>query len=329
MMEQIRSPRAARRIGSDGKTVVVHADDGWLQKIRDGEIDFFTKLSKRISREGLALRVTATGGTSSKMLMAQDHVHIVVGDQPGYGRNMLHASPAYIWGFWYFDEVGINWNSSLRFAHFDPKLINQEKAEYFFNGMSSYMLRENVSRLPQDNRSETALPSAAATVFCQEIETRADRSHYLTTETMIRTTAEQNRDALVYVKLHPSQSKMERVRIMTICSDYTNIKISDASVHDLSQAAEIVVTQNSAAGFEALLQKKPVITCARSDFWHATLSPKRPSELVEALKFGASAMAGFDYAKYLYWFLDRKCLEPQKTEFATRAFGRIRDKAFL
>ncbi|MGR3660974.1 MAG: capsular polysaccharide export protein, LipB/KpsS family [Paracoccaceae bacterium] len=328
-MEQIRSPLAAHRAASDGKTVVIHADEGWLKLIRDGEVDFFSKLSKRLTRESLALRLVAKGGASSRVLMDQDHVQVVVGEHCGYGRNILHAAPSYVWGFWYFDEVGINWNSSLRFTQFCPDRIDADKAEYFFNGMSSYMLRENVSRIAQEPREASLMAEAAAVVFCQEIEEQADRCHYLSTEVMIRTTAEAHRDALVYVKLHPHHSKRERLRIMAICSDYTNVLISAASVHDLSQAARVVVTQNSAAGFEALMQKKPVITCARSDFWHATLSPRTVGELGEALKYGAQAMAGFEYQKYLYWFLDRKCLEPQKDEFATRAFARIRDKAFL
>jgi hypothetical protein len=329
MMEQIRSPLAARRAAGDGTTVVIHADDGWLKRIRDGEVDFFSKLSKRLTRENLALRLVAVGGASSRVLMEQDHVQVVVGDRPAYGRNVLHASPAYVWGFWYFDEVGISWNSSLRFAQFCPGQVDATKAEYFFNGVSGHMLRENVSRVAQERREAAPMAEAAAVVYCQEIEGRSDRCHYLSTEVMIRTTAEAHRDDLIYVKLHPHHSKMERLRIMAICSDYTHIKISEASVHDLTQAARVVVTQNSAAGFEALMQKKPVITCARSDFWHATLSPRNVGELGEALRYGAEAMAGFEYEKYLYWFLDRKCLEPQKDEFATRALARIRDKAFL
>ncbi len=329
MMEQIRSPLAAHRAAGDGKTVVIHADVGWLKRIRDGEIDFFSKLSKRLTRENLTLRLVSVGGASSRVLMEQDHVQVVVGDRPGYGRNVLHAAPAYVWGFWYFDEVGINWNSSLRFAQFCPDQIDTSKSEYFFNGMTSHMLRENVSRVPQEPRESSPMAPAAAVVFCQEIEKLTDRCHYLSSEVMIRTTAETHRDEMVYVKLHPHHSKMERVRIMAICNDYTNIKVSEASVHDLTQASRLVVTQNSAAGFEALMQKKPVITCARSDFWHATLSPRSIGELGEAMRYGADAMAGFEYEKYLYWFLDRKCLEPQKDEFATRAFARIRDKAFL
>lgn len=328
-MEHVKSPLVARRVRAEGRTAVLHADEFWLKSIREGNVDFFAKLSRRLAKEGMVTRLVSIGGASSKVLMSQDHVNIVVAMQPAYGPGILHAMPSYIWGFWYLDEVGVNWNSSLRFARFCPDTIDFDRAEYFFNGVSGYMLRENVSRLPQEKRAEQPLPAAAAVIFCQELEALEDRCHHLTTEEIIRTTAQTKREELVYVKLHPAQSKPERRNIMAIVADYPNLKISDASVHDLSAAAGVVITQNSAAGFEALMQKKPVITCARSDFWHATLTPRTTKDLGEAILYGPEAMAGFEYEKYLYWFLDRNCLEPQKDEFPKRLWGRIREKMLI
>ena len=327
-MQRFQSPLAARSGGAEPRSVVVHANEDWLKKIRDGSIDFFAKLSERLAREAITTRLVATGGAASKMLSDQDHIHILTGQQPGFGRNILHAMPAYVWGFWYLDEVGVNWNSSLRFARFCPDQLDRDKAEYFFNGMSSYMLRENVSRQSQEPRQSEPLAAAAAVIYCQELEGLADRCHYLSTEEMIRTTAEARPEERVYVKIHPGQSNSERRRIMALCAEYDTVTVSGASIHDLSAAAGVVVTQNSAAGFEALMQKKPVITCARSDFWQATLTPRNPDDLRQALQHGAEAMAGFDFAKFLYWFLDRNCLEPQKQEFAERVWTRIAEKAF-
>jgi len=328
-MEELKSPFAARRISSEGRTVVLHAEDHWLKDIRDGSIDFFVKLSQRLARDGLTTRLVALGGSTSRSLLAQDHVNIIVGKQPAYAPNILHALPAYIWGFWYLDEIGVNWNSSLRFARFCPDQIDGDKAGYFFNGVTGYMLRENVSRISQEVRVNQPMQRAAAVIYCQELEHLQDRCHFLTTEDMIRSVAEANRDDLIYVKMHPNQSKSEKRRIMAICSDYTNAKITDASVHDLTAVSRVVVTQNSAAGFEALMQKKTVITCARSDYWHATLTPRSKKDLAEAVTYGPEVMGGFDYEKYFYWFLDRNCLEPQKDEFPARAMARIRNKFFL
>ena len=328
-MEQVRSPMAARRIGAEGRTVVFHAREDWHDRISRGEVDFFARLGERLTGEGVPYRLAAAGGATSRVLLAQDHVHVMVGGAPCNGPNILHAHPAYIWGFWYLDEIGVHWHSSIRLARFSPERIDAGDAAYFFNGVSGWMLRENVSRLAQPGREPNGLEPAAAVIYTQDIEARPDRCHFLTTEDMIRTTAEALEGQLVYVKPHPQQSKALRMQINAICQDYRNIRMTSASVHDLNAAAGMVVTHNSAAGFEALMQKKPVITCARSDFWHATLTPRTVRDLRDALRFGAEAMAGFEYEKFFYWFLNRRCLEPQKPDFASRAWARIRDKAYL
>ena len=328
-MQTVRSAFSARRAVPEAHALVIHAEGSWLKSIQEEKFDFFTKLVKHATANGVTTRIVAAGGSASKLLLDQDHINIVVGDLPGYGRGRLHAMPTYIWGFWYFDEVGVYWNSSLRFARFCPEDVDAGKAEYFFNGVSGYMLRENVSKYSQEVRMKNPMQEAAAVVYCQEIEDYRNRSHYLTTEQMIRITASTFRDERVYVKPHPSQSKAVRKAIMDIAADYQNVTVSDASVHDLTDAARSVVTQNSAAGFEALMQKRCVITCAKSDYWHATLTPKKENDLREALKFGPEAMADFPFEKYFYWYLDRNCLEPAKEEFAKRAWARIKDKVFL
>jgi hypothetical protein len=314
---------------SGPRTLVVHAVEGWLQPIRDGQHPFFVKLEARLQQEGIGTHLVEADSRAARLLLAEDSLHLIVGDRPAYGPRLLHALPSYVWGFWYFDEVGTFWNSSIRFARFHPDDIDADKAGYFFNGVTGHMLRENVSKLPQEARMHQPMQRAHAVVFCQEIESQPVRCHYLATEQIIRTVAAHRRDRLTYVKLHPHQSKQRRREILAVCNDYPSVRISEASVHDLIQSSDVVVTQNSAAGFEALMQKKPVITCAKSDYWHATLTAKSAADLRDALTYGPEAMAEFPYEKYLYWFLDRQCLEPAKDVFAARAWARIREKALL
>ena len=191
------------------------------------------------------------------------------------------------------------------------------------------MLRENISKATQPARMPGMLEPARAVVFTQEIEGFTNRSHYLTNEQMIRTAAEADRARLVYVKLHPAQSKAARRDLLRVAQDYQNVRVSEASVHDLVAAADAVVTQNSAAGFEALMQKKAVVTCGKSDYRHATLTARTPGDLRDALDYGPDAMADFPFEKYFYWFLHRNLLEEAKDSFAERAVARIREKAFL
>lgn len=304
-----------------GRSVVLHADTFWHAAIRDGRIDFFDRLQKRLVAEAVPMRLVPLDGAASKVLLAQDHVNILVGGGPRAGRNLLHAGPAYVWGFWYLDPRGLHWRSSIRRADFEAQAIDGERAAYFFNGVTGHMLRENMSRSPQAARSDQE--PAAAVIYCQE-EAAADATcNLLTTEEMIRTTA--NAAAgLVYVKLHPDQSPATARRIAALVARLPNARLTGASVHDLNAAARVVVTQSSAAGFEALMQKKPVITCARTDFWHATLTPRSTADLADAVRYGPQSMEGFDYEAYFWWFLEGQCLEPQKAEFGDRVWARIR-----
>ncbi len=331
-IDEVTTPGAAKILNRSGRRLlVVHTETGWAEPVAKGSDSFLPKLVAELTGHGIETRMVRARTKTAEILNdpEADHIHITMGDAPAYGRNMLHVEESYIRGFWYLDEIGVYWNSSLRLMPFAPERINAAHAEYFFNGVTGWMLRENVSKAPQPQRLSGHLEPALAVIFTQEIEGLRQRSHYLSNEQMIRTTAEFDRHRPIYVKLHPVQSKAMRRNLLNVAQDYPNVKVADASVHDLIEASSVVVTQNSAAGFEALMQKKPVVTCAKSDYWHATLTAKTAGDLREALAYGADAMADFDYEKYFHWFLNRNLLEEAKENFAERAMARLRDKVLL
>ncbi len=311
--------------------VVIHADGAHLAELVTGTDGFFPKLAERALRDGIQTRAVRAHSKVAEMLQAPGlgHVHIVFGDRPNYAPDVLHVAPGPVKGFWYLDEVGVGANSSIRFGQFAPERLDKDAAEWFFNGVVSWMLEHNISPVDQPARIDPPAPKARVTIFCQEIERHPFRAHYLTTEQMIRTVAEHETDRAIYVKPHPLQTKPMRRDIMATAQDYPNVQVTDASVHDLIAAADLVVTQNSRAGFEALMQKKPVVTCAKSDYWQATLTARTPEDLREAMDFGKAAMEDFPYEKYFYWHLHRHLLEVAKEDFADRAWKRIVEKAFI
>lgn len=331
-VDEIASVTAARNLNRSGRRlVVVHTDAAWATPVGDGSDGFWPKLVGELAHQGIETRMVRARSRAAEALRdpGAEHIHVVMGDMPEYAADMLHVEMGYISGFWYLDEIGVYANSSLRLGQFCPERVNRGHAEYFFNGVAGWMLGQNVSKAAQEPRRPGTLEPARAVIFTQEIETRRHRAHYLTNAQMIRTAAEHDRARLVYVKLHPSQSKAARRDLITVANDYQNVRISEASLHDLIEVSDVVVTQNSGAGFEALMQKKPVVTCARSDYRHATLTAKTAADLKEALDYGPEAMAGFPFEKYFYWFLGRNLLEEAKDSFAERAVARIREKAFL
>lgn len=331
-VDEVASAAAAKSLNRSGRRyVLIHAAAGWISPVLDGSDGFWPKIVGELAHQGIETRVVRARSKPAAILQdpAANHVHVMMGDLPSYERNTLHVEEGYIRGFWYLDEIGVFWNSSLRLSQFCPERIHQGHAEYFFNGVSGWMLRNNVSKSPQPERMPGMLEPARAVVFTQDIENYRNRAHFLNNEQMIRTTAELDRSSVVYVKLDPHQSKAARRDLMAVARDYQNVRISEASVHDLVEAAQVVVTQNGAPGFEALMQKKPVVTCSKSDYRHATLTAKTPGDLRDALEYGPDAMQGFAYEKFFYWFLNRNLLEQAKDSFAERAVARIREKAFL
>lgn len=331
-IDTVDTQAAARTLNRSGRRfVVVHAASDWHTPVATGDNGFFPKLTAELAGQGLEARLVRARSRPADILSDPDagHIHLKIGAMPGYAPNLLHVNQGYIQGFWYLDELGTHANSSLRFAQFCADRVNRGHAEYFFNGVTGWMLRNNVSNSPQAERRPDLLEPARAVVFCQEIEFQRNRTHYLTNEQMIRTAAEFDRRKLVYVKPHPHQSKAALRDILAVARDYQNVRVCEASVHDLIEVSDIIITQNSAAGFEALMQKKPVVTCARSDYHGATLTARSAGDLRDALEFGPAAMEGFAYDRFFYWFLARNLLEPVKESFAARAVARIRDKAFL
>lgn len=329
-MEQVRSLRAARRLRV-GRAVVIHADAEWLPRIAEGHIDLFHKLDAKATAEGWAMLLVAHGSREAALLdQRPGDIRLICADAPEYAPRTLHLYPSYIWGFWHLDELGIRAHSSLRFGGFCPEAIDPAQAQFFFDGVSGHMLRQNISGRPQEVRVHSPLRGARATVICQDIDTNASAPlHYLTTEEMIRTCAEHDREALIYVKPHPATTKATRRAIMDVTRDYPNVKLSEASVHDLIEASDLVVTQTSAVGFEALMQRCAVVTCGKVEYWQATLTARRVSDLREALSFGPEAMAEFPFERFFFWYLAQRCLEPAKEGVENRAWARIRDKAMV
>ncbi|UWP89566.1 hypothetical protein [Aliiroseovarius crassostreae] len=325
MIELLTHPNKARATGS--RRVVFHADTAWMNSIEAQEHPIFDQIQKAFARRSIPVqRVRLDSPAAAKVLDDPDAAHIMLGDNARFGSRILHLWRAPVWGFWHLDELGAGWQSALRLSEFDASSIDEERATYFFNGVTGYMLRENVSLSVQEERMHGSLQGAKATVFCQASRDDDAQSCYLSSENMIRITAEFDPKALVYVKLDPAIGKDQRRRIMAITQDYQNVRLTDASVHDLVEASDLTVTQNATQGFEALMQKCPVIYCAKSPYWQAALTAKTAGDLREALEFGTLGMFDFPYEKYFYWALVRHGLEPAKEVFVKRFMARFYDK---
>ncbi len=318
--EYIRKLNNLKQLEGRLAPLIVHASDEWHDRILNGECDFIENLGPTAKAQGYRFLLTHFKSDLSYGVRETNHLQISMGPRRLAGNRMYHAYPSYVPGFWYLDKTGYHWNSGVRHMKFKPEQIDFPAAEYFYNGVSGYFTRNNISSRPQSNRKE--FNPASAFIPLQNIEKYPKKIHFLTSEQIIRTTCA-TVPGKVYVKLHPLHNAEERSQWREFCESIPNAEITDASIHDLIAASEIIVSQNSAVGFEAFMYRKPVLTCAECDFHHGTLTCQTTAELAENLRQAKSHFTDFPFEKFFYWFLGQQMLEPQKDEFTELAWKRL------
>ncbi len=301
----------------------MHAESGWIDGISAGKFDFFEKLAEILAAKGVNCGVIPANSPLSRFLSHDTNVHLMAGEFREVGERIFHVMPSYIWGFWYVDPAGVHNNASLGSLPFNPEMIDAAAAKYFFDGVSGHMLRENISKFPQPVRGD--MRDAGAVIYLQQVESFNRPSHYLTSEEMISTVSQTLSKERVYVKPHPKTDTARLSEIAKFVGKFKNAEVSNASIHDLTAASRVVVTQYSAAGFEALMQKKPVITCGKADYRHATVTAIYEDELAELLLRSPTKLQDFPYEKYLYWFLHLNCFEPQSEGFEDQIWKKLKN----
>ncbi|KCV82292.1 hypothetical protein ATO10_07877 [Actibacterium atlanticum] len=299
-------------------TLVVHAEEGWLNQLHQGSHRFFEKIGHAAQARGQETLFVHEHDVLSLALRQSDCTHLMMNLKPFPGANMFHTQPCYIPGFWYLDPKGFYWNSSVLEKEFDPETIDALKAREFFYGVRGHKLGHNVSKWSQPPRGSVKLSTADVAVFVQDLEKYDKKVFHLTTEKIIHN-ASRAAKGKVYVKLHPLLRPEQVERVTEQCDSRSNVELVDASIHDLIAVSQIIVSQNSAVGFEALMQKKAVLTCAKCDYHHATLVCKTGRDLRENIAAAPEHFRSFDFEKYFYWFLAQNMLEPQKDNFEERA----------
>lgn len=298
------------------RALIVHAEDRYFEHICSGGCDFFEKVGSAARERGITPLIFRSDDPMGAALFDEPHKHLMVGPRRRKGPNIFHVYPAYVQGYWYLDTQGYFWKSSMLGKTFDPENVDAEAAHAFFNRVSKYRIGHNVSMCKQP--PPQPLEPADVAVFTQDIERYRDQLHYIITQRMIRASANAV-DGLCYVKPHPLLNAEQRAWLGRVCARLPNIRVVDASIHDIIRASAVVVSQNSAVGFEALMHRKPVITCALTDYAAASLVSRDPAELRANIKAAPAHFARFPFEKYLYWFLGQNMLEPKASDFTDRA----------
>jgi len=150
-------------------------------------------------------------------------------------------------------------------------------------------VERNVSKYAQ-HRDTTPLPERYVFVPLQvQTDVVAQLAHMDALE-LLHAVVQHYRETAtrVVVKRHPYCASMRVQRALTSLAEQDDIVLSNASVHQLIQNAEAVLTVNSGTGLEALIHGRPVVVVGKCDYAYAAHEVRSADELHELLAQGVA-----------------------------------------
>ncbi|MEP2533293.1 hypothetical protein [Shimia sp.] len=299
--------------------LVLHVPQSWLEDDTQ-MLPFYRKLGQGLDRldvpwafEGIDRAIAITRIESDRKFHIFNHGRVE-------HSRALNAGVAYIYPFWNLDPRGVRAFSSIGDQKFRPFKIDSPKVKPFFGKLRDRWVTARDSRYDQP-RSPEELPEGAVAVFFQsEADRDLGETCYLDRWTMLETTLEA-RDGPVVVKPHPLEMDQDIFnRLLDVQKRYPQLVISQGNIHDILAACVRVVTINSAVGIEAFLHRKPVILCGKADFHHLTIVAQDREALTQALR---NEVSGRVYAKYLYWYFGKNCVDAGRDDVAEQVLRRV------
>lgn len=226
--------------------------------------------------------------------------------------NILRCKESYIPPYYGMDTMGYACFSHLshHFEDYSPAIERQDavRATRFRQELARELRQGNLSKYTQPSYTET---EQAGYVFVP-LQLRKDsvvKGAWLDSHEALRTTiaAASAQGLKTIVKRHPRCRDSKTSQLLNEVIRNSDVTASEASVHALIVNAALVVGANSGVLFEALIQGKPVVTHAASDFGPATQQVRSHDELAHAIAIPNPPNDAWR-DRFLFWYLTEYCV---------------------
>lgn len=303
----------------DGRRVaVLHARPAMAAQIRAGDFGFFNRLIQVLRHQGHHVVITGLYRPPWLGWLSRRAVHLYRGPNRIWRRRRVFSiGKGYIQGYWYIDPAGYRDKSSIGERQFVRDDIPRDPAGILQRRLRRGLLNTGTSTRPQASRG-AAVPEGAIAIMLQ-LRTLFEyrRGQVCSDAEMVRRVVAARGGRPVVIKLHPFGAKPAVHRAVKDVLDPTGrVTVTEANVHDVLDAASLVVTQTSGAGFEALLHNKNVLLFARTDYITAATKLDRLADLPSAIETAIAAKV--PHARFVYWFLEQNLFRHDAPDFAKR-----------
>lgn len=297
--------------------VILEVPEAWFVNPGDGDRHrlFYTSLLAAFAELGLLIDPVwlprgaerAPRPTHPSDLIISFHSY---GDAAG---NILRCKEAYIPPFYSLDPMGYACFSQLAAQ---PELYqdliaakDQGTATRFRENLALDLRRQNRSKYSQPDPTESAAPVGHVFVPLQMLNDSVAKGAWLNQSEALQTVigAASARALPVVIKRHPRCTNAGIEKLLSELSRHPGITVSARSIHSLIEGAVLVVGANSGVLFEALIQGKPVISYAASDFAPITQQARSHADLARAIAAPAPPILAWR-DRFLYWYLNDYCV---------------------
>ncbi len=245
------------------------------------------------------------GGPDAATHYADGNLHIIdMGRVQSPG--VLNAAISYMPPFWHLDPAGVQAESSIGRLTYDADQVPYAPAAQFFQLMRARLVEPRASRRAQID-TVTDFPQGALAVFLQGTQPMERGLTHCTTAAMLRAVVTGAQGRTVLVKPHPLALDHDADIIDTLIAEGYPVHATVANVHDMIAASVATISFNSAVALEGFLHRKPAILFGPSDFHHFCETVRDPADFPQALARTLARPTG-GYAKYLYWYFERNCV---------------------
>lgn len=298
---------------------VFHLPRSWLGPLGSGVLPFYHALQSGLEARGFEVSLVALDRERVMAQVEADAAFHVVNHGRFEHPRVRNAGIAYVYPFWNMDPRGIRAFSSIGDMEFHPRDIDPEVARPFMRRMRKRLIGGRTSRYEQV-ADEVALPQGSVAVFLQsEAHRNVEESCFLDRWEMLEAVCS-GFDGPVVVKPHPRDvDPLTDALLGEMCARFPHLQRFDGNIHDMLDAAERVVTINSAVGIEAFVHRKPVILCGRADFHHIADEAHSEGEVHALLRSPPRRRA---YDKYIWWYFAKQCLSTTQGDLVDRFLER-------
>jgi len=279
----IHKPTQFIKIFRDGKRFGVNYDD---------VEEFYNILPSAINKLGYEYVIISSLRNyihNPKNILLSWHTH---GQQP----NTWHLKSGYLPGYFYFDKKGFSGWSELTTSYKYDNYDNMDEVREEVIALTSHFIENNITRYDQHPKPLPKQPYVL--VLDQHNNDVVRELAYIDNLPEVIQEAFAPTKYNVVVKTHPVK--------LSFSNNWNFERVNDdGPLHSLIAGAAAVYTNNSSAGFEALLHRKRVFTTGACDYHWATTTLKTENEIVESVNVVDTPVDENNILKFLHYCLTK------------------------